>query len=249
MIVDEVELAPLVHRQGRGLFVHHEHGDPLHRRLAAEKVGVGAQLYLVFMLPLGEEERAVGDDIAGIGPTRFELFDDVLSLREGHFEGRDGEKIGRRVAQLDSEGQVVECLHSDERRVGDFPIVKLLGVDDIEEDIGVFRSGLRAEQPFPGIFEVLGADFLAVAPGDVVAQMENQLLTAVEHIPGFGDNGGRLQFFVEFRQADHQIGDDVKGYVIGGQRPIQARRFGAEIDAEVIIRAALRRLLTGREEN
>ena len=62
--------------------------------------------------------------------------------------------------------------------------------------------------------------------------MKNQLLAAFEEIPRLGDHRRRLELLVKFRQADHQVGNDIERNMVGGHGPVQAGRLGAEIDAE-----------------
>ena len=99
VVVDEVELPLLVHRQGGGQLVDHEHLDVFDRRFAGEEIRVGLELDLVLVLPGSEQKGAVGDDVLWIGPFRAEFLDHVLTLRVSDLEGRDREKIGSRMLQ------------------------------------------------------------------------------------------------------------------------------------------------------
>src|SRR5262249_318923 len=98
--------------------------------------------------------------------------------------------------------------------------------------------GFGVEESLPGVFEILGADFLTVAPGNIVAQTENELAAALEDIPRLGDYRRRLELFVKLSQPDHQIGDDVERDMVRRQRPVETGRLGAEIDAKIFSRCA-----------
>ena len=58
-------------------------------------------------------------------------------------------------------------------------------------------------------------------------------------IPRLGDHRRRFEILVELGEADHEIGNDIERNMIGGDGPVQARRFGAEIDSKMVVGAAL----------
>ena len=51
--------------------------------------------------------------------------------------------------QRDDQGLIVRRLDADLRRVLELALGVFGGVGDIEQDVGVLRSGLGIEQPFP----------------------------------------------------------------------------------------------------
>ena len=73
---------------------------------------------------------------------------------------------------------------------------------------------------------------LNLAPGNVVAQMKNQLSPAFEDIPRLGDDRSWFELLVKFRQPDHQVGNDVEGDMVRRQRPVETGRLRAEIDGQ-----------------
>ena len=154
------------------------------------------------------------------------------------------------MAQSNHESEIILCLDSDGACIGLFTFMELLGVFDVEQNVGVLGRGFGVEQPLPGIFEILGTNFFTVAPGNVVAQMKNQLSPAFDDIPRLGDHRSRFELLVKFRQPDHQVGNDVEGDMVRRQRPVETGRLGAEIDAESFPRdAAFRAGLAGGAKN
>ena len=75
--------------------------------------------------------------------------------------------------------QETGVLDDDRIRAVNLAFMILLRVDDIEKGVGVFRSGLGVKQSLPGVLKILGANFLAIAPEHVVAQMEDDFFSAV----------------------------------------------------------------------
>src|SRR3972149_9888993 len=54
--------------------------------------------------------------------------------------------------------------------------------------------------------------------------------------------------YVELRQTHHQVGDDVERDMVRGQRPIEARGFCAQVDAESFWIAAWGKGVARRDE-
>ena len=185
VVVNEIELALFVHGQGCRLLIDHEHLDFFHSRLAEKEIRIGAELDLIFMLPGGEQERAVRHDVARFRPFGSELLDDILALGVGDLKSGDGDEIGGRVFQFHLQRRVVLSLDAQQRLIADLSLVVFLRVQDVEEDIGILGSGFWIQQALPRILEVLGSDFLSIAPGDVIPEMENDPLAPFEDIPGF----------------------------------------------------------------
>jgi len=153
-------------------------------------------------------------------------------LGEGNLEGSNGKKVGRRVFEPNLQRAVVKGPHAYEGRVCDFSLVILLRVYDIEDDVGVFGGSFGIQQPLPGINEILGSNRLAIAPTDVVPQVKEELLSSVKDFPKLCHHGGGLQVAVKLRETHHQVDHDVERDVVRRARPVQARRFCAEIDSK-----------------
>src|SRR5262249_17710266 len=168
--------------------------------------------------------------VVGLGPFRAVLFDDVAALRESHLERHEREKIRRRAFQPHLQRRVVERGDPAFFIVFQFSLVEILRVDNIKQRISVLGRGFWFEQALPGEFEISRDDFFAVAPRRILAQVKDDSLALVEHVPGLRDDRRRFQIFVELGEADHEIRDHVEGDVIGRERPVEAGRFGAQID-------------------
>src|SRR5437764_4764805 len=95
----------------------------------------------------------------------------------------------------------------------------------------------------PGILKILRPNFFSIRPLHVVAQVKNDLVPAFQNVPRFGNDRRRLQRLIKLGQANHQVGDDVERNVIGGEGPVETRRFGADIDAEMVVGPGLSRLI------
>ena len=114
-----------------------------------------------------------------------------------------------------------------------------LGVQDVEQDIGILGGGLGIQQALPRILEILRPDLYPVTPGDVIPEVEDDSPSPFEDIPGLGDDRRGFEVFVEFREPYHEIGDYVEGDMIRGQRPIETGGLRAQVDAEDLLVAAL----------
>jgi len=123
--------------------------------------------------------------------------------------------------------------------VREFAFGKCLSVVDVEKDVGVLGGGLGMEQSLPRIFEILGPDFLAVAPWDVVAKVKDDFSAAFLNVPGLGYDRSRPQVLIELGQTNHQIRNHVERDMVGRDRPVKTGRFSTEIDSEMSVAVTL----------
>ena len=67
--------------------------------------------------------------------------------------------------------------------------------------------------------------------------MKNNFSPTLEDIPRLCDHRRGFELLIELRQSDHHVGNDIEGDMIRRQRPVEAGRLGAKVDAKKLIGA------------
>ena len=78
--------------------------------------------------------------------------------------------------------------------------------------------------------------------------MEDDFFPSIEDLPGGGDDRDGFEFVVEFREADHEIGDHVERDMVRRQGPVETRRLGAQVRAKNILAVRRGRTAAGTEK-
>ena len=137
-----------------------DHGVELHVG-GIVKLRVLDDLDVIVRHPLGEDERSVGDEIAGLGPVGAKAFDGGPMHRIGRLMRQHLEEIGRRRIECDFECLRVDRASADLLRAH-LACIDRLGILHDVEHRGVFGGGRRVLQSPEGVNEVIGCDGIAV---------------------------------------------------------------------------------------
>ena len=164
-----------------------------------------------------------------IGPG----FDDVLRHGVIAVEGRQIEKVGRRVRQPHLQGLIIQG--SDAHFVSSgLPVKIRFGLINTEQHVGVFRSDVRIQHPLPRVFNILGRNRRAVAPTDAVAQIKRIYLAVRRNLPRSGQSRLRHVMVVQTGQPLENLQFHVAFWQGRRHRRIQARRLGFQYIAHCI---------------
>ncbi len=203
----DVELAPLDPALGRdrvggGIVVDAVHADTggvieprvLHRR------------DVVAQLPVGGNERSVGDIVARVGPGLAVALDRLP--RHGIHGGvlGDLQQIGRGVVQGQHDRARIGRRDAEAGGVGLAAVHRLAVLQQIEQ-VGVGGGGSRIEHPPERIDEVVGGERPPVRPGRR-AQVEGPDQPVRRGLPGPGDAGRGPAVGPVLGQTHHQVAQD-----------------------------------------
>ena len=191
------------------------------------------------VLPLGELERTVGDDVLRLRPLVAELLHRRLVHGEERVMGGLLDEPRLRRRQLDDQREVVRRGDADLVREGIAVLlarVVLLRAFDAVELIRVVRGQLGRQRPLPRIDEVARGDGIAVRPLAVLPQVERHGHAVGADIPALRQaRHGFKRVRVQPDQRIHDVQKHVRRRRVGRKTWIERRRLSAPTDRHRLI--------------
>jgi len=145
--------------------------------------------------PLGQDERTVADEGAGLGPAGAAGVGCAGFKDGGGVDGEpglvrgEGEQVGCGAGEGELERAGVEGLGADLGEIGEFAGGVVGGAGEDVEHVGVVGGELGVEDALDGEHEVLGGDGVAVGPEAVGSEVERVGETVGGDIPAGGGAG------------------------------------------------------------
>lgn len=176
--------------------------------------------------PVGEHKIPVADMIARPGPWGSPAVNPTVFLQGGPMQGVPGGmadqlvQVRQRVAQREHQRVIVGGDRAHRGKVGEFSLIKLLGVAQGEEHRGVFGAQGWGEDALIGPNEIVGGDWIPVGPARRLPQVKGPLPLVGGYLPAFGGGGNRLAGLrMILCQPLHQTHDDIERLLaVGGLR-------------------------------
>ncbi len=150
-------------------------------------VGIFFEADSVKETPFFKEERAVSDEMSGLGGPVGVGFDRFAMDRQVGGEGAEIEEVRGGVLEDDAQGEWVGGRDAEGFGLIDAAFVEGFCVKDGVELRGVFASCFRAKGADPRVAEIFGGDGIAVCPCRVRAEMECVRFAVGGDVPSFGD--------------------------------------------------------------
>ncbi len=199
----QVQLVVLVGKRAR-LHGNDRNDGLLHVHvLGAEEVGILPEHHLLVVLPLLQDEGAVGDDVGGFGPLVAMLLDGAPVRGQRRQVRREDREVASRPLERDLKSPVVLRLDADLVAIGDLLLVEGFAVLDVVEEGGIGRLGLGVELALPRPLEVAGAHRRVVGPPAILADGERPDRTVLVAL----DLGGQVRLRHELGVEHHETGE------------------------------------------
>ena len=196
-------------------------------------------------LPLGEDEVAVADEVAGAGPGGTALGEAAV-----FFEGRPMQRIPRGVADHrrevghgifggEHQGVVGRGAGAELGEVGELAGVERLAVFQDVEQGGVFGGETRGENAPVGENEIVGGDGIPVGPPGVGPEVKGPREPVGRVFPalGHGGHGGGVRGVV-LGEALEERHRDVRVLLGADHVRVEIRGFGEVADVDHLVAVA-----------